>query len=92
MGRRIEILYHPVNVKLNKLGPGYTGICPFCGANGIADFKVSSRYQEYECDKCGAKGGIFKFLMDLRGILLEEALKEVRGIPAAGWQLRRRLS
>jgi len=65
-------------VKLNKLGPGYAGICPFCGAKGVTDFIVSVRHQKYACDKCGATGGIFKFIMDLKSVSLEEALTEVK--------------
>ena len=65
-------------VKLKKLGPGYTGICPFCGANGITDFVVSVQHQKYTCKKCSATGGIFQFLLSLKGVSLEEALSEVR--------------
>jgi CRISPR/Cas system-associated exonuclease Cas4 (RecB family) len=67
-------------VKLNKLGPGYTGICPFCEAKGVTDFVVLVRNQKYACAKCHAEGGIFKFLMDLKGISLEEALTEIKEI------------
>lgn len=65
-------------VKLERLGPGYTGICPFCGADGINDFVVLIHNQLYRCSKCGAIGGIFQFLLSLKGISLEEALSEVR--------------
>lgn len=68
-------------VKLEKLGPGYTGICPFCGADGtdgITGFIISVQNQKYRCGKCGATGGIFQFLLSLKGVSLEEALSEVR--------------
>lgn len=65
-------------VKLKRLGPGYTGICPFCGADGITDFIVSIQHHKYTCKKCGATGGIFQFLLSLKGVSLEEALNEVR--------------
>jgi len=59
-------------VKLRKLGPGYAGTCPFCGSNGITDFIVLVKHQKYSCDKCGANGGVFQFLLSLKGITLEE--------------------
>ena len=65
-------------VTLRKLGPGYTGVCPFCGATGMTDFRVSVLHQQYTCEKCGASGGVFQFLLSLKHISLEEALKEVR--------------
>lgn len=65
-------------VELKKLGPGYTGVCPFCSANGISDFIVSVKYQKYTCKQCGATGGMFQFLLSLKGVSLEEALSEVR--------------
>lgn len=64
-------------VELRKLGPGYAGICPFCGACGTTDFVVSFRHQSYACGKCGAKGGMFQFLLNLKGASLQEALNEV---------------
>lgn len=66
------------SVKLTKLGPAYTGICPFCGASGTTDFRVSVQYQKYTCDKCGASGGIFQFLLNFKNLSLEEALNEVK--------------
>src|SRR3972149_4578454 len=65
-------------VKLKRVGPGYTGICPFCGANGTTDFIVSIQLQKYTCYKCGATGGIFQFLRSLKGISIEQALTDVR--------------
>jgi hypothetical protein len=65
-------------VKLERVGPGYTGRCPFCGADGVTGFIVSIQNQNYRCRKCGATGGIFQFLLSLKGISLEEALSEVR--------------
>ena len=65
-------------VKLKKFGLGYTGICPFCGANGITDFFVSFQHQKYTCKKCSATGGIFQFLLSWKGVSLEEALREIR--------------
>lgn len=82
-------------VKLTKLGPGYTGICPFCGADGKTDFRISVRYQKYTCDKCGASGGIFQFLLNFKNISLEEALNEVKetfNIPLDGRLLDSRWS
>lgn len=70
--------------KLTKLGPGYAGVCPFCGATGKTDFLVSAQYQKYTCSKCSASGGIFQFLQTFKDISLEEALDEVKetfGIP-----------
>ncbi len=65
-------------VKLERLGPGYTAICPFCGASGTSDFIVLGSVQKYSCRKCGATGGIFQFLSTLKGISIESALSEVR--------------
>lgn len=64
--------------KLQKLGPGYTGTCPFCGANETNDFIVSIKYQTYRCKKCSAAGGIFQFLQSLKNVSVEKALREVR--------------
>lgn len=66
-------------VELTKLGPGYTGACPFCGASGRTDFKVSVQHQKYTCEKCGASGGVFQFLLNFKDISLEEALNELKG-------------
>jgi len=66
------------HVRLTKLGPGYTGPCPFCGASGRIDFKVSVQHQKYTCEKCGASGGVFQFLLDFKNLSLEEALNELK--------------
>lgn len=66
------------HVRLTKLGPGYTGPCPFCEASGRIDFKVSVQHQKYTCEKCGASGGVFQFLLDFKNISLEEALNELK--------------
>lgn len=65
-------------VELSKRGPGYIGMCPFCGASGHLNFIVSERYQKYSCKKCGVSGGIFQFLMDFKNVTIEEALDEVK--------------
>jgi hypothetical protein len=71
-------------VQLTKTGPGYYGVCPFCGAGERWDFTVSVRYQKFSCKRCGLSGGIFKFLLCIKTTSIEDALNEVReifGIP-----------
>ncbi|MEE9174781.1 MAG: CHC2 zinc finger domain-containing protein [Thermodesulfobacteriota bacterium] len=65
-------------VKLKRQWPGYTAICPFCGASETSDFIVFVSVQKYSCRKCGATGGIFQFLRTLKGSSIESALSEVR--------------
>jgi CRISPR/Cas system-associated exonuclease Cas4 (RecB family) len=65
-------------VKLKRVGPGYTGACPFCGTDGTTDFIVSIQLQKYTCYKCGATGGIFQFLLSFKGFSIEQALNEVK--------------
>jgi len=64
--------------QLKRLGPGYVGKCPFCGAIGVSDFKVSIQHQKYTCSKCGATGGMFQFLISLKAFSIEDALHEIK--------------
>jgi DNA primase len=65
-------------VRLKKAGgsPRYTGLCPF-HTEKTPSFSVHSSHQFYYCFGCGAKGDLFKFVMEIERISFFEALKLV---------------
>ncbi len=65
-------------VQLAILGPGYTGVCPFCMTNEKNTFFIQPRSNTYFCTKCHAEGGIFRFLIEKNHYSIEEAMDEVK--------------
>jgi DNA primase len=69
---------------LRKTGVSrFTGLCPF-HSDKRPSLSVHQAHQFYICFACGAKGDVFKFLMELEGLTFYEALKtlaEQHGIP-----------
>ena len=62
------------NVKLQKKGSSYFGLCPFHNEKSPS-FSVSREKQMYYCFGCGAGGNVFTFLMEYENYSFQEALK-----------------
>lgn len=60
-------------VKLTKRGSNYFLNCPFCGAK-VAMY-ISPKHQIYKCFVCGKTGGVINFVMEIKGMSYEQALK-----------------
>ncbi len=67
-------------VELTKLGPGYSGFCPFCQTTIRKTFLVQLRFNTFTCSNCKIHGGIFRFLITLNKYSLQQAIEEVKGI------------
>ncbi len=77
----VEVIGH--YVRLKKMGPRYTGLCPF-HTEKTPSFSVHSVHQFYKCFGCGAGGDVVKFVMEADGLTFWEAVKllaERHGIP-----------
>jgi DNA primase len=61
-------------VRLKKQGVRYSGLCPF-HTEKTPSFSVHAAHQFFICFGCGAKGDVFKFVMDMQGVTFYEALK-----------------
>ena len=60
-------------VKLKKKGENYIFDCPFCG--GTFTGYISIEHQIYKCFACGKTGNVVNFVMEIKNIPYEEALK-----------------
>lgn len=70
-------------VRLNKVGRRYRGLCPF-HTEKTPSFYVSPDTQFFKCFGCQAGGDVIKFIMEMHGLSFWEALKllaERHGIP-----------
>ncbi len=63
-------------VTLKRAGANYSGLCPFHD-DKHPSFTVSPRHQSYRCWSCGARGDVFKFLMELEKLTFPEAMKRL---------------
>src|SRR5260370_15190673 len=71
-------------VKLKKAGAqNFSGLCPF-HQEKTPSFSVHAARQFYYCFGCGAKGDIFRFVMEREKLAFPEAVRSVAqraGIP-----------
>src|ERR1051325_7205436 len=71
------------SVRLKRAGQNWIGLCPF-HQEKTPSFSVHSTKQFYYCCGCGAKGDVFRFVMETEKVEFPEALKRVAeraGIP-----------
>ena len=71
------------SVRLKKAGNNWVGLCPF-HQEKTPSFSVHSTKQFYYCFGCGAKGDVFRFVMETVRVDFLEALKRVAqraGVP-----------
>lgn len=62
------------HVNLKKSGRGFTGLCPFHDDKNPS-FSVNPTTGTYRCWSCGAKGDVFKFVMEMDRLSFREALE-----------------
>jgi DNA primase len=70
-------------VRLKRAGQNWIGLCPF-HQEKTPSFSVHSTKQFYYCFGCGAKGDVFRFVMETERVDFPEALKRVAeraGVP-----------
>jgi len=70
-------------VRLKKAGANYIGLCPF-HQEKTPSFSVHATRQFFYCFGCGAKGDVFRFVMETEKITFPEAVRRVAqrvGIP-----------
>src|SRR3990167_4119985 len=70
-------------VRLKKAGSNYVGLCPF-HQEKTPSFSVHATRQFYYCFGCGAKGDVFRFVMETERVPFPEAIQRVAqraGIP-----------
>src|SRR3989338_1032464 len=70
-------------VTLKKAGSNFIGLCPF-HQEKTPSFSVHATRQFYYCFGCGAKGDVFRFVMETERVSFPEALRRVAqrvGIP-----------
>ncbi|MBF8305477.1 MAG: primase [Acidobacteria bacterium] len=70
-------------VTLKKAGSNYIGLCPF-HQEKTPSFSVHATRQFYYCFGCGAKGDVFRFVMEMEKVPFPEAVRRVAqrmGIP-----------
>src|SRR3989304_3867903 len=70
-------------VRLKKSGSNYLGLCPF-HQEKTPSFSVHATRQFYYCFGCGAKGDVFRFVMETERVPFPEAIQRVAqraGIP-----------
>lgn len=60
-------------VELKKKGENYIFDCPFC--EGKKSGYISPKYQIYKCFVCGRTGNVVNFVMEVKNLTYEEALK-----------------
>ncbi|MBI4442777.1 MAG: DNA primase [Acidobacteria bacterium] len=71
------------SVRLKKSGANYAGLCPF-HQEKTPSFSVHVTRQFYYCFGCGAKGDVFRFVMEMERVPFPEAVRRVAqrsGIP-----------
>ena len=71
------------HVRLKKTGNSFVGLCPF-HQEKTPSFNVHPTRQFFYCFGCGAKGDVFRFVMDTEKIAFPEAVRRVAqraGIP-----------
>ncbi len=71
-------------VTLKRSGANYLGLCPF-HQEKTPSFSVHATKQFYYCFGCGAKGDVFRFVMEMEKVAFPEAVRRVAqrmGIPA----------
>jgi DNA primase len=71
------------HVRLKKAGANFVGLCPF-HQEKTPSFSVHAARQFYYCFGCGAKGDVFRFVMETEKIGFPEAVRRVAqkaGIP-----------
>ncbi len=62
------------NVKLQRRGRKYLGLCPF-HKEKTPSFNVSPEHNWFHCFGCGQKGGVIDYLMELEGLPFPEAIR-----------------
>jgi DNA primase len=70
-------------VTLKKAGSNFIGLCPF-HQEKTPSFSVHATRQFYYCFGCGAKGDVFRFVMEMEKVPFPEAVRRVAqrmGIP-----------
>ena len=70
-------------VALKRSGANYLGLCPF-HQEKTPSFSVHATRQFYYCFGCGAKGDVFRFVMEMEKVAFPEAVRRVAqrmGIP-----------
>ena len=70
-------------VRLKKSGSNFSGLCPF-HQEKTPSFSVHATRQFYYCFGCGAKGDVFRFVMEMERVSFPEAVRRVAqraGIP-----------
>ena len=70
-------------VRLKKAGANYVGLCPF-HQEKTPSFSVHATRQFFYCFGCGAKGDVFRFVMEAEKITFPESVRRVAqrvGIP-----------
>lgn len=70
-------------VTLKRSGANYLGLCPF-HQEKTPSFSVHATRQFYYCFGCGAKGDVFRFVMEMEKVTFPEAVRRVAqrmGIP-----------
>src|SRR5690242_15372266 len=71
------------HVRLKKAGNNFVGLCPF-HQEKTPSFSVHPTRQFYYCFGCGAKGDVFRFVMETEKLTFPEAVRRVAqrsGIP-----------
>ncbi|MBI2816649.1 MAG: DNA primase [Acidobacteria bacterium] len=71
------------HVRLKKAGNNYVGLCPF-HQEKTPSFSVHPTRQFYYCFGCGAKGDVFRFVMETEKLSFPESVRRVAqrsGIP-----------
>jgi DNA primase len=63
-------------VALKKTGNAWKGLCPFHGER-TPSFSVSQEKRAYYCFGCQAKGDVFRFICEMKGLTFIEAIKEL---------------
>src|SRR3990170_995344 len=71
------------HVRLKKAGGNYVGLCPF-HQEKTPSFSVHATRQFYYCFGCGARGDVFRFVMEMEKLTFPEALRrvaQISGVP-----------
>jgi hypothetical protein len=71
----VRVIGEYVRLK-RRSGSNYAGLCPF-HQEKTPSFSVSGQYQFYHCFGCGAKGDVFRFVMEMDRLTFPEAVRAV---------------